>query len=150
MSEVRNSVTWVYGWPIDIVRLLMLRQRISRHCGCASAHSSHFVGHYFRRKMHLSSEAYRTTKISAKESGGITEAISLCTLIIFTLVALNVHFRHVSKWRYLCSGMDRRPMSVMNAPMHSRNGEKCAGATSTISQCTQDIYTPVSMNFTCF
>jgi hypothetical protein len=68
----------------------MLRQRISRHCGCASAHSSHFVGHYFRRKMHLSSEAYRTTKISAKESGGITEAISLCTLIIFTLVALNV------------------------------------------------------------
>jgi hypothetical protein len=31
-----------------------------------------------------------STKISAKESGGITEAILLCTLIIFTLVSLNV------------------------------------------------------------
>jgi hypothetical protein len=39
MSEMRNSVTWVYRSPIDIAILLMLRQRISRHCSCALAHS---------------------------------------------------------------------------------------------------------------
>jgi hypothetical protein len=39
MSEMRNSVTWVYRSPIDIAILLMLRRRISRHCSCALAHS---------------------------------------------------------------------------------------------------------------
>ena len=69
-----------------------------------------------------------SAKISAKESGGITEAISLCTLDIFTLVSLPMsHFRHISRVRiYLCSGKDRRPIRVMNAPMHSRNVDNLA------------------------